>query len=1321
MRLKFLLIILLIGISGINFSSGLIIEESDDRYSTNQTDVEERDYSSSKTKQIPLATSSNSDFEYQSSTKKSYQRKPNLKPHAINSKSNSISILSASPNPINWNQPLTITGTLKGGGGDPWVGETIRLYQDIDFNINDVGTYIIDDTTTTTGGGVYTFTVNFVIGDIGQHNYTIFYPGDGEFREAGIVEREIGFEVLDTATITFASDKVTVGPPEQYTVTVTITTASGRSTDQLQVYFTEDVGALPKDGLENVVAGVASYSNNYGISQVDTITISASVTGWGNIPYISIPANPANIQISVTLDYIFTFTGTIDADTLNSSRFYRNDQTLFFFGNISAANPTNATQESIDVTGKIYSITFSGAGFSGSTINGVTNTKGEFNYTILLSTTNFPNVWTSPITVTANVIPAGLTIPTTSRQITINLQEDIDSFDTTFDDIDVNAFYFPGSGSVTVSGTLNDSNNLDVQGVQVNAKLNNKISFGQPWNGSIVETNAGSSTTNATGGFSITIPIPDFLSSSRRLTVNLSLTVPVGGKWNDPNALTVEFQPFIYFRSLIFTVLKDIGGGQVPVVSGNTYDTFNNTFANYLRTGAVYNVTIMDEFNRRPDGVLVDFTGIHARGGGATTGPSAVSAANKGSFEVSFATLNDSSQSFIQSLGLDGSSYLYQIVMGTGTIQETVEETYTLFGPDEVGPKIQSVDAIGNNTGSPDDIQVLVRLDETQSSSAHNIKNVTLFYRYSDNNHSALVGDAVFSGSFTAVIMDYEGLYALTYNFTLYFGGHGRWVEYYVFVYDLAGQGLNAAGITYSATNQYNASETFAPDYDSAFSRTDNKFFGDSHKDKMGDTSINSLDPVENYVYVESENNALSSVITASNFTFGDNITIILELPVDVSNYSSVIIFWRVRTYNVTLDDFDPFSSWYNDSMIFMNRIVNDRYNFTVANSFLDWFTQLDYYFNVTDNADNFVTTLSILGSTSPSTWVQDEDPPEESSQADYGEYPKGGDDRDDTGNQYEVWNNETMSVTHNVTDSGVGIYNVNVTYYYTYPNATTSSYTEQLVVNGTDQKTGQQVQVASNYLANIDFNFTGYENGTTISYEVTVEDKAGNVEVLNDQTDPTAKLFNVDNPPEEEIPPTTEATTITQDTTIISTDAEGNVHTTTLTSGQVIGETTDEEGDSSNALIIIIGFVGGLSLLILYYQRHNIKEVLARRARAKRVQGTLRELTDEIKRLGAEGKYKRAILLTWEALERVSREIIQAPRSYNQTAREFASYLSTVTIVDRETLLTLSASYETAKYGRDPPTHDDWDDAVKALDITVRTIIESGARVHIEEEDDDF
>ncbi|MHA2253073.1 MAG: DUF4129 domain-containing protein, partial [Candidatus Kariarchaeaceae archaeon] len=631
-----------------------------------------------------------------------------------------------------------------------------------------------------------------------------------------------------------------------------------------------------------------------------------------------------------------------------------------------------------------------------------------------------------------------------------------------------------------------------------------------------------------------------------------------------------------------------------------------------------------------------------------------------------------------------------------------------------------------NNTGVEQDIIILVTLDEAQSSSTHNIRNVTIFYRFSDDDHIDLVDDAVFTDQFTPEVMEYEGLIGFTYNFTLPFQEHGVWVEYYVIVYDYAGHGLDAAGVTFSATNPYGGTD-LPPGYDTDFARTDSKFLGNPHKDKMGDTFVNELDPLDDFVFIESESKPWESVKTVGNFTQGENLTIYLDLVPDVSGvYTNVSINWRIRTYDLDTASFLPFSDWTYGNMSFVNTILRNsvtyqRYEYLITADQLDWFTQLDYYFNVTDSADNSIGTETILiqSSTSGSqieTWVEDEIDPSETSSPDFGEYPK--DERDNTGDVFEVWNNETASVTQNVTDYEIGIDSVVITYYcYDEQGANTTS-TLELVENGIEISSGNSIAPGENYNTTIPFDFAGLANGSSVSYEITVMDKAGNTEIINDQNLPNAKAFNVFIAPEPEEDITEVESTVTED--ITSTFViNGTTYTSTYTSGQVIGEVSEE--DSSNALIIVLGFIGGLTVLILYYQRHNIGEIIARRRRRTRVQGTLQELTGEIQRLGAEGKYKRAILLTWEALERVAREIIQAPRRYNQTAREFAAYLSTITIVDRETLITLSASYEAAKYGKENPTHDDWDDAVKALDITVRTIIESGARVQFEEDDDEF
>jgi hypothetical protein len=279
-----------------------------------------------------------------------------------------------------------------------------------------------------------------------------------------------------------------------------------------------------------------------------------------------------------------------------------------------------------------------------------------------------------------------------------------------------------------------------------------------------------------------------------------------------------------------------------------------------------------------------------------------------------------------------------------------------------------------------------------------------------------------------------------------------------------------------------------------------------------------------------------------------------------------------------------------------------------------------------------------------------------------------------------------------------------------TFENGTTIAVeTVYLVINGQIVDAGGlnlDVAVQDFYIIEFGLPTDYFVDNYNISWEVRILDRANQLTVLNDQNDNPIHVEIQLPPPPTEDPiddPVTESST-----TSVWTDEDGVVHTTVV----AVQET-------SNVVWIMIGFIGGLLALILYYQRNNIKEYLARSARKKKVQGTLRDLTDEIKRLGQAGKYKAAILLTWEALERISKEIIQYTRPFNQTASEFTIYLSTITIVELETLMTLSTAFEKTRYGKDPPTEDDWDDAVKALMITAQTIIESGARVRIDEDDD--
>ncbi|MHA2091385.1 MAG: DUF4129 domain-containing protein, partial [Candidatus Kariarchaeaceae archaeon] len=1169
--------------------------------------------------------------------------------------------------------------------------------------------------------------------DIGSHTYTVYFDGHIDvgldiYRGNGTIEEEVAFDVLDAVdSIIFTSNKATVAPFENYLVSATISTLGGTSPDLLEVRFDETYGntgnsAFEQHSFNSVTGGVASFTKDYGVSASDTITVSAQVNGWGNYSYLVPLGDPTDITIDVVQQYTFTFGGNISGSAIDASPQYRNNQTLDFYGNLSSFDPNDPSEVS-NVQNTPWEIQITGGGYSGGTISGTTNSVGYFTYTMELNISTFPDPTDTPITFQGVIDPLNaltVTVPIKVIPIDLNLQEDIDHITNLSHDVTTD-FYFPNSASITVQGILVDRVNANASGVDITLRINNNV-FGVPWdgnNGSLAESIVGTDTTNATGGFLINFTVGTYPFVPSRLTLNITAD-PGIGVWNDPNEVSVEIVDFKYFTSLFNTIEKDLGAGLVAVPNtAANIQTFNDTFATYLQSGAIYNITVRDQFNRIPLGINVTIEGWN------TILNYWVNATNNGIFTVSLKTLNDTS--IATELLHDGTviTYIIKIADQHASIDEQFEEVYELFGPDEIGPSISTVTVNGANTGIPEDILILVQLDFA-ASDLNNIENVELHYRYSTNQIDN-VTLATFPASFMKVNMTYNIVVPGWYNATISFIEDGRWVQWFFIVHDRAGWGLDVNGDTFDTIgNPFNGTYNLPPGYDNSFSL--NATYA-NRTDVMGDYSIPVLE-LENQVLING--NLISG---DTNRTIDDDIVVHLDLVPDDSGYDVVEIHWRTRVYDPDTGLYTN-GSWTSDVMSYFGDVVRDklynRYEYTIFSNQTDWFMQFDYFFVINDtstfpNGNQFTTdsVLEFSGKSLPGavplTWVDDDILPE-GFQSDDGGWPK---DRSlDTSTIFEAWTNETASIQFNVTDLGIGVDSIEIIYYYYDEFGIEDSRESFLLVNDGNITLLQflklyQVNATGGYfLVNLSFNFTGLVNGTFVGYEVIVIDKAGNVEIFNDQNDVLTRRFLISDPPEEEQDIPT-ATTITQDTVITSV-INGTTVLITYTSGQVLNAPEEEES-SSNALIIIVGFIGGLSLLILYYQRHNIRETLARRARAARVRGSLRELMDEIKRLGAEGKYKRAIMLTWEALERVSREIIQAPRNYNQTAREFAAYLSTITIVDRETLLTLSASYESAKYGKDTPSHDDWDDAVKALDITVRTIIESGARVQLEEDEDEF
>jgi hypothetical protein len=485
-----------------------------------------------------------------------------------------------------------------------------------------------------------------------------------------------------------------------------------------------------------------------------------------------------------------------------------------------------------------------------------------------------------------------------------------------------------------------------------------------------------------------------------------------------------------------------------------------------------------------------------------------------------------------------------------------------------------------------------------------------------------------------------------------------------------------------------------------------------------------------------------------TNVDPGENVTIDLYIDPDNVGYKNVTISFQILSFDaqgilINNGSFTTIELNIPTITTLFNGESKYRIQYILNGENLTYFEVVNYFYIIFDQAGNRYKTdhvfKAVEGTPANNTEVTDEDLPEDPNPTRTMDYET--ENRNNTVTTKQVLSfNETATISYNITDSGIGIANITLSIFY-YDNTTAlfSTETAMLVMNGVilfpdgfiidapsflfllylSQLTnnGTFTNVTENngfYFLQFNIDFSNLPENSTVSWKIDAIDVAGNPIEVNPQGvgDDPIKFIILD-PPEEITNP------LVTTSTIVTTNSLGETIIILSTIGLNLTDTADE--DSGNALLVILTFSLLVFAITLYYQRHNIREYFEKSARKRKARSTLSELIDEIKRLGAEERYKSAIILVWEALERLSKEILQVPRSYNQTAREFTSYLSTVTIVDRETLLTISNAFEAAKYGRDEPTYDDWDDAVKALDITVSTIIESGARVQIDEDDDDF
>jgi hypothetical protein len=756
----------------------------------------------------------------------------------------------------------------------------------------------------------------------------------------------------------------------------------------------------------------------------------------------------------------------------------------------------------------------------------------------------------------------------------------------------------------------------------------------------------------------------------------------------------------------------------------------NDTFAVYW-ANAFYFISVKDEYNRNATGIriLVNMVASNGQTGSRTITTNATAS----DYMLLFNEVIPFNQTAFNTGGI---SYTFTITVASNMTSfiDPYTETFVVYGPDTVAPALQGDPAIQNPTNLkfPQAFNITARIDTSQSA-LDNIGAVVLYYRLSTNT-AIDEGNAIYPGTFNSTLMSQTAILEVFYA-TINFVDNGTWIEFYVEVADRAGYGL---------IGPYPADTNFPTGYgwDTSFTLNYTSPIGSA---VMGDVvMLNDND----FELVDSVEVNLLPLTDNTNVDPGENVTIDLYIDPDNVGYKNVTISFQILSFDaqgilINNGSFTTIELNIPTITTLFNGESKYRIQYILNGENLTYFEVVNYFYIIFDQAGNRYKTdhvfKAVEGTPANNTEVTDEDLPEDPNPTRTMDYET--ENRNNTVTTKQVLSfNETATISYNITDSGIGIANITLSIFY-YDNTTAlfSTETAMLVMNGVilfpdgfiidapsflfllylSQLTnnGTFTNVTENngfYFLQFNIDFSNLPENSTVSWKIDAIDVAGNPIEVNPQGvgDDPIKFIILD-PPEEITNP------LVTTSTIVTTNSLGETIIILSTIGLNLTDTADE--DSGNALLVILTFSLLVFAITLYYQRHNIREYFEKSARKRKARSTLSELIDEIKRLGAEERYKSAIILVWEALERLSKEILQVPRSYNQTAREFTSYLSTVTIVDRETLLTISNAFEAAKYGRDEPTYDDWDDAVKALDITVSTIIESGARVQIDEDDDDF
>ncbi len=1221
---------------------------------------------------------------------------------------------------------LTINGVLK-SGSVPWANEQVVLMREGYANLTDI----------TDANGNYKFSFSYTLSDIGRHNYTVYFPGNPSLlRQEGVLQEGV-ISVTETITMKAFTDQgtsaQTVTPNFPYNVIVTFEFSDGTPFDPTTASFENesniayDFSILKIDVIETyqdtgggtpdtttalnlvdqpVTGSTLTYSSNTG-NQISSMDIKLSVTLKNYLEFADIlsfksesdntqPVVANKLILQIDINYVFTAQFLIDgANLIDGSRQYRQGQNVTVAGTLS-----NAVLGIEYVRGVGYTYTLTYGTQTLVTKTGKTDTNGKLKETFYLNKTVFNDTLQS-VTIRVDIDTSNSTITNLSPSSvsrSFSLYEYIGSI--TIGPLQDTTTVFSEQGSqFLVNGTV-----YDIDG---NASASAKVKFSiLDSTNALIPNFAPTATTNGTGFFEKTITLPSMSTGNGTFFLKVEVvngTFP-NDVWYIQNAVEKSYGKFNYTQGATMTI-QNLRGK--TLIDGNISRVFNDSFAKLLQQNPSYTINVIDIFGRAPYGMTVQLIENYlAVSASSSSLVYTINSSNNGVFVVK---INDFSK-LLDPNGPNGNrltnhpdTFRYDIILKSskGSTVQTLSESYQLYGPDESPPTLNpnSLTVTGNDGTSGSDIVVSIALqDPTQ---VHNIRNVTIFYRLSLNKNVNDTTPDFGSQPFIARAMTNDTANnRFTFTFLYNSSQNGIWIEFYFIAYDLAGNGLDVNGVTIRPP-------AYDPNYTLSYDIRTNPSWTDQIV-RMGDLSISDINLGTGIEVNGTQLGAFDGAIAN-----GSQLIIIFNAP--DPDIEKVFLIYRTRSVDpITLEAGD----WSDNITVEMLKMTGNRWNYTFSGDLLVWGIELDYRFAYRDIYGNaketsFVSTEFSGSTTRRNPIVVDSDAPTATAvvhKSPYNEtYPIAG-RNGNNGTFYEIWNNETLTIAFNLTDGSSGSGVANVTFFITYYFANGSVYKviNQTVFTSKIFGEGQDVQITFDIPTDfyvINGSFTWYANAT---------DKFGNVLLINQN----GINYIIREPPKPPLPP--DQTILTSN--IVTTINGSEVTLTTSVTVPLTNATQAESGSDYRGLIIFTGFIFGLFALVLYYKRHTLIEYIKRRNRARLLQSRLQDISDDIARLAKDGNYKEAVLLIWQAFERACREALQAPRKYNMTVRMYTDYIGTITLVDPLVLTTLAHVFEKARYGNEEITEDDFKEAFNALEVTIQTLIATGAkRIVLEDEDEDF